>query len=63
MKARFAVAGFEDGVKGLRAKKCWKLLDVEKVKEVDSHLELPEGTKSCLRLDLPRKPVRPSADF
>lgn len=34
--------GFEDGGRGLQAKECGKPLEVEKSKEMDSSLELPE---------------------
>lgn len=50
------------------SQKMLEALETGKVKEIDSRLEPPEGktslnSKSCLYLNLPRKPVKSSADF
>lgn len=39
---QFFFVGFEDGGRGLQAKECGQSLEVEKGKETDSSLELPE---------------------
>lgn len=55
LRARAAVTGFEDR----RTEECWEPLEAGRGKEMAFSLELPEGTKSCLHLHLPRPQVRP----